>query len=66
MNLDPLQPGLNIILTGAVVWIVGLLLITFVPPVAAVGAVLTLVGQVIFWLGVVVLAFQLLLGLIRR
>jgi hypothetical protein len=65
MNIVPYRPGLGLIGTGVILWIIGLLLIQFVPGLPPFGAVLVLVGQILFWIGVVVLVVQLLIALVK-
>ena len=59
------RPTLGLIGTGVALWIVGLLLNQFVPGLPPFGAVLVLVGQILFWIGLVVLVAQLLMALVK-
>lgn len=65
MDLVTYRPGLGILGTGLILWITGILFMTLLPAVAAVGAVLVLVGQILFWLGVAVLLIQVIISLIK-
>ena len=61
------RPGFSLIGVGAVLWIVGALLMG-VPTLAAlagVGAVCITIGQILFWIGLVVLAIEIVIGLFR-
>lgn len=45
--------GISLVGTGLILWLAGVIFITFLPVLAPVGVVLAFVGQVIFWIGIV-------------
>lgn len=61
------RPGLGLIGGGAVLWILGVAFMTIASLgfLAGIGAVLVTIGQIIFWLGVVVLVIELVFGFFR-
>lgn len=61
------RPGLGIIGIGALLWIVGALFMNLptLAFLAAVGAVLITIGQILFWLGIVVLILEVIFGWFR-
>lgn len=65
MDITTYRSGLGLIGTGAILWIVGLLVSSLLPAVAAVGAVLVLFGKIIAAVGVLVLVVQVLVSLFR-
>lgn len=65
MNLTTYRPGLGLLGTGLILWIIGVLIPILLPPIAAVGAVLILVGQLLFWVGVAVLVIQIIIAAVK-
>jgi hypothetical protein len=64
-SYTPYRPALGLIGTGAILWIIGVLLSHFIPALPPIGAVLVLFGQVLFWIGVAVLVIQLIIALVK-
>jgi hypothetical protein len=63
--IETYKPGLGLIGTGAVLWLLGAAIAVFLPVAAPIGAVLTIFGQVLFWIGVAVLLIQVVVSLFR-
>jgi hypothetical protein len=61
----PYRPAIGLVITGAVLWIIGVLLSNLIPALPPIGAVLVLFGQILFWIGVVVLVIQLIIALVK-
>ncbi len=57
--------GLSIIAAGFGLWLIGVLLPIFLPVLAAIGAVFTLAGEVLFWLGIVILIVYVVVAIVR-
>ncbi len=64
MNIATYRPGLGLIGTGLILWIIGVLLPSVLPMTGSVGPVLVMAGQVIFWVGVIVLVELIIKGLL--
>jgi len=65
MNLQPYRPGLGLIGTGLILWLIGILVPILLPLVGAIGAVLILVGTLLFWIGVAILIIQIIIAAVR-
>lgn len=65
MDFLAYRPAIGLMVAGAVLWIIGILLMYYVPALPPVGAVLILFGQILFWIGLVILVIQLIVKAVK-
>lgn len=56
---------LGLVITGAVLWIIGVLIDHLLPVVGVIGGPVAIVGTVLFYIGIIWLIVSIIVGLLR-